>query len=219
MKRRNPATASSPNPQFELTSFMDVIFIFLFVVMIGYAFKCAEEKDNANNKMTEAEEMLAEAEKKVEEAERMLAEADEKYADIAVYEQQLQDLQGAVVGSRVQIVTIICTYEAGDPEDREEWARHLRVLGSDQTVLAKRDFTEKTAGSTYDILRDALEKYIEEVKKADRSALGSRYDTAKQERTVIVFSISREDGGILTRDYDEISSVIRELENAYDDVY
>lgn len=51
MKRRNPATASSPSPQFELTSFMDVIFIFLFVVMIGYALKSAVEADNAKNKM------------------------------------------------------------------------------------------------------------------------------------------------------------------------
>ena len=219
MKRRNPATASSPNPQFELTSFMDVIFIFLFVVMIGYAFKCAEEKDNANSKMTEAEQLLAEADRMVAEAEQKLEEADEKLADIAVYEQQLQDLQGGVVGSRVQIVTITCTYEAGDAEDREEWNRHLRVLGNDQTVVAKRDFTEKTAGSTYAILKEALEKYIKEVKKSDRDLLGSRYDTAKQERTVIVLSISREDGGILTRDYEEITAVIRELESAYDDVY
>ena len=76
MKRRNPATASSPNPQFELTSFMDVIFIFLFVVMIGYAFKCAEEKDNANSKMTEAEQLLAEADRRVAEAEQKLEEAE-----------------------------------------------------------------------------------------------------------------------------------------------
>ena len=212
MKRRNPATASSPNPQFELTSFMDIIFIFLFVVMIGYAIKCAEEKDNAQQKMTEAEEMLAEAEQK-------LAQAQEMAADIAVYEQQLKELTGGVVGSRVQIVTISCTYDAGDVKDREEWARHLRVLGSDQKILVQRDFAEKTAGSTYEILREALEKYVQTVKKNDRAELGDRYDADKQKRTLIVFSVSREDGGILTRDFEEISAIIRELENAYDDVY
>lgn len=219
MKRRNPATASSPNPQFELTSFMDIIFIFLFVVMIGYAIKCAEEKDKANSKMAEAEEILAEADRKLAEAGDRVAEADEKLADIAVYEQQLQDLQGAVVGSRVRIVTITCNYDAGDAKDREEWPRHLRVLGSDQKMLAERDFTEKTAGSTYSILRETLEKYVESVKKKDHEELGERYETDKQKRTVIVFSINREDGGILTRDYEEIASIIRELELAYDDVY
>ena len=55
MRRRNPATASSPNPQFEMTSFMDIIFIFLFVVMVGYALKCAEVTYNAEDKMPEAE--------------------------------------------------------------------------------------------------------------------------------------------------------------------
>lgn len=219
MKRRNPAAASSPNPQFELTSFMDVIFIFLFVVMIGYALKSAAERDNAKSKTAEAEEKLAEADRILAEADERVAEANEKLADIAVYEQQLKDLQGAVVGSRVQIVTITCTYDAGDAENREEWPRHLRVLGSDLTMLAERDFTEKTAGSTYDILRKALEQYVEGVKKADRAALGDRYDADRQNRTVIVFSISREDGGILTRDYEGISAVIRELESVYDDVY
>lgn len=212
MKRRNPATASSPNPQFELTSFMDIIFIFLFVVMIGYAIKCAEEKDHAKQTMSEAEEKLAEAEEK-------LIEAGEKLADAAVISQQLEELTGGVVGTRVLIVTISCTYDAGDPKEREEWPRHLRVLDSDQKMFVQRDFTEKTSKSTYDILHEMLAKYIDEVKKRDREALGDRYDSDKQQRTVIVFSISRKEGGILTRDYEEISAVIRELENAYDDVY
>ncbi|MBP5463225.1 MAG: hypothetical protein J6Y20_14040 [Lachnospiraceae bacterium] len=212
MKRRNPATASSPNPQFELTSFMDIIFIFLFVVMIGYAIKCAEERDTAEQKMTEAEEILADAEQK-------LAEAGEKLADVAVYEQQLQELTEGVVGSRIRIITISCTYEAGDAENREEWPRHLRVMDSDQKILAQRDFTEKTAGSTYTILREALETYIDGVKDADREELGNSYDTDKQKRTLVILSVTREDGGILTRDYDEITAIIREMESAYDDVY
>lgn len=219
MKRRNPATASSPSPQFELTSFMDVIFIFLFVVMIGYALKSAAEADNAKNKMSEAEERIAEADRKLEEAEEKVAEADEKLADIEVYKQQLRDLKNEVVGSRVQIVTITCTYDVGEVEERANLYRHLRVLDNEQKMLAERDFTEKTEKSTYDILREALEKYVKEVKKSDREELGDRYDSDKQGRTVIVFSISRKDGGILTRDYEAISAVIMELEKAYDDVY
>ncbi|MBP5463392.1 MAG: hypothetical protein J6Y20_14900 [Lachnospiraceae bacterium] len=219
MKRRNPATASSPSPQFELTSFMDVIFIFLFVVMIGYALKSAAEADNAKNKMSEAEEILADAEEKLAAADEKVAEADEKLADIEVYKQQLRDLKDEVVGTRVQIVTITCTYDIGSAEERENLPRHLRVLGYDQKMLVERDFTEKNEKNTYEILRETLEKYVKSVKQADRELLGDRYDTDKQARTVIVFSISRKDGGILTRDYEAISTVIRELESAYDDIY
>jgi len=212
MRRRNPATASSPNPQFEMTSFMDIIFIFLFVVMVGYAMKCGEEKDRANDKMSEAERMLAEAEDKA-------AQAQESLADLAVYKQQLQDLSGSVIGSRVQIVTITCTYDAGDAKDREEWERHLRVLSPEQEMLVERDFTESTAGSTYEILKETLEQYIKDVQEKDREEAGERYNTDKQARTVIVISINREDGGILTRDYEGIASVIRDLEIEYEDVY
>ncbi len=212
MKRRNPATASSPNPQFEMTSFMDIVFIFLFVVMVGYALKSAGVSDAADRKMTEAEEVLAEADQK-------LAEANDKLADLKVYEQQIEELSGAVVGSRVVIVTISCTYEAGDVSEREEWPRHLRVLGSDKRMILERDFKESTEKTAYGALRETLTKYVETIKKADREQLGDGYGENKQERTVIVFSVSREEGGILTRDYEEITGVIRDLGGAYDDVY
>ena len=75
MKRRNPAAASSPNPQFEMTSFMDIIFIFLFVVMVGYALKCANEREAAEDKMAEADARFAEAEAKVAEAQAILEES------------------------------------------------------------------------------------------------------------------------------------------------
>ena len=212
MRRRNPATASSPNPQFEMTSFMDIIFIFLFVVMVGYALKCAEVRDNAEDKMAEAEE-------KLEEARQMRSEAGGLAADLAAYEKQLQNLQGAVVGSRVQIVTLICTYDTGDAKEASEWARHLRVIGSDGKMLMTRDFKESTAQNAYEKLREVLGDYVKSVKKQDREELGERYESAKQERTVVIFAISREEGGILTRDYEEISAVIRDLEKEYDDVY
>ena len=212
MNRRNPAAASSPNPQFEMTSFMDIIFIFLFVVMIGSALKSAGVSAAANEKMAEADAKLAEADKK-------LQEADNKLADIAPYEQLIEDLQGAVVGSRVQIVTLTCTYEADSTKRPQEWMRHLRVLGSDGKMLIERDFAENASQPTFEKLAEVLKEYMERVKKVDREALGERYETAKKEHTIVVFSVSMEDGGILTKDYEAIAGIIEELERAYDDVY
>ena len=204
MNRRNPATASSPNPQFEMTSFMDIIFIFLFVVMIGYALKSAQESDAAKNEMKEAD-------KKLEEANQKLAEAQDVRADIQIYEQQIEALKGSVVGRRVLIVTISCRYEADDPDHPEEWQRHLRVLGTDRQMMLERDFKDGAMKSTYSKLREILTAYIEDVKKADA--------LEKQGRTVIIFSIDREEGGILTGDYEAIMRIVEELESAYDDVY
>ena len=216
MRRRNPAAASSPNPQFEMTSFMDIIFIFLFVVMVGYALKCANERDAAEDKMTEAEAVLAEAEARVAEAEAKLEAVSEKEADIAVYEQQIKELKGAVVGKRVQIVTITCTYDADNDKSPSEWMRHMRVLGGDLQMLLSRDYAEDASASAYDKLREVLKKYVDGVKKAE-SQTGA--GAAKQDRVVVVFAISREEGGILTRDYEAIMGIIEEMEKAYEDVY
>ena len=215
MRRRNPAAASSPNPQFEMTSFMDIIFIFLFVVMVGYALKCANEREAAEDKMAEADARFAEAEAKVAEAQAILEEAGEKAADIAVYEQQIKELKGAVVGNRVQIVTISCTYDA-DNKSPAEWMRHLRVLGGDLQMLLTRDYAENASASAYDKLREVLKKYVDGVKKAESQAGAG---AAKQDRVVVVFAISREEGGILTRDYEAIMGIIEEMEKAYEDVY
>jgi|GEM_PF-2927635 hypothetical protein len=212
MNRRNPATASSPNPPIEMTSFMDIIFIFLFVVMIGYAFKCAEETGAAKNEMLEAD-------KKLEEAGKMLDEANGKLADLQIYEQQIEELKGTVVGRRVLIVSISCRYDADDFDHPEEWLRHLRVLGMDKQMLLERDFKDGGVKSTFNKLREVLTEYIEGVKKADEERAAGSDDPIKQEKTVILLSIDRTDGGILTGDYESIMAIIEELENAYDDVY
>ena len=61
-----------------------------------------------------------------------------------------------------------------------------------------------------------LKKYVDGVKKAESQAGAG---AAKQDRVVVVFAISREEGGILTRDYEAIMGIIEEMEKAYEDVY
>lgn len=213
-KCKNPASTSKPNPQIEMTSFMDVIFIFLFVVMIGYAFKCAEESDEANARMQTANQLIAEANESI-------LEYNRKEADLQNTEQQLEDLKGAVVGSRVIIITVTCPFDQGDLDKREEWERHLRVKDSSSKMLFESDFTTKDGRvqRTWDQLQEVLTKYVEEIKKNDRENLGEEYDTNLQGHTIIVFSVDKSVGAIMYDDMRAITKIIEELEQKNDDVY
>ena len=136
MKRRNPASTSSTNPQIDMTSFMDIIFIFLFVAMIGYALKCAEVSDEAEMQMAEAEQKLSEANEKMDKASVLEAE-------LYAYKLQNEALVESVLGRRVIIISISCSYDEGDSDNPEEWTRHLRALDTKQEVLFESDFKSK----------------------------------------------------------------------------
>ena len=95
----------------------------------------------------------------------------------------------------------------------------MRVLGMDKQMLLERDFKDGGVKSTFNKLREVLTEYIEGVKKADEERAAGSDDPIKQEKTVILLSIDRTDGGILTGDYESIMAIIEEVENAYDDGY
>ena len=109
MRRKNPGPSSLPNAPIDLTSLLDVIFIFLFVVMIGYALMAqkAEEAAAARVETAEAEALeagkeAAEAAEALKKAEEALAEAGqdlkEQRALAAAYEDRVRDYDGQVIG-------------------------------------------------------------------------------------------------------------------------
>lgn len=214
MRRRNPALTSSPNPQIDMTSFMDIIFIFLFVAMIGYALKCAEVSDEAKLQMSEAEQKLSEANEK-------MGKVSVLEADLYTYKLQNEALAESVLGKRVIIISISCSYDEGDSEHPEEWTRHLRALDTKQEELFRSDFNSKDGKvqRTFDQFKEKLSNYVDEVKKADKDSLGEFYGNDRQNHTIIVFSVDSKEAGILTRDRNEIMSIIEDLEKKYDDVY
>ena len=76
-------------------------------------------------------------------------------------------------------------------------------------MLLTRDYAENASASAYDKLREVLKKYVDGVKKAESQAGAG---AAKQDRVVVAFAISREEGGILTRDYEAIMGIIEEID-------
>lgn len=54
MQRRNPGQAGLPNAPIDLTSLLDIIFIFFFVVIISNASAVLDAKDKAKKEVNEA---------------------------------------------------------------------------------------------------------------------------------------------------------------------
>ena len=96
----------------NLTPLLDVIFIFLFVVIIAYAAKAQAVE-------AEAVSRTEELEKQVEELNARLTE-EESLREM--YEKRLSDYESDVIGGRVKIVTIYCTWD-----DEDSTKRQIRV--------------------------------------------------------------------------------------------
>ena len=81
MRRKNPGPSSLPNAPIDLTSLLDVIFIFLFVVMIGYALTAQKAEEAAAVRAETAEAEALEAGKEAAEAAEALKAAEEELAE------------------------------------------------------------------------------------------------------------------------------------------
>lgn len=205
MRRRNPATSTTSSPSIDMTSLMDVVFIFLFVVMIGYTIKCAQVEEGASQEKVQAEQMQ-------EEYETQLASLQEKENEYLAQEQLLNDMKGDVLGERVKLISIYCTYEKSD-NDPSLWNRqiNINVLNVDKTFETL-VYTESTCKNAYNRVEDWLRTYIEnESDKQD--------DSSKSEMVIIVLSLNQDGGTILKKDHDALTNIIERLEKEYDNVY
>lgn len=95
MQRKNPSQASLPNASIDLTSLLDVIFIFLFVVIISNALATQRARADADQEALRAEQYEAEN-ARVEQENRELAQAnDELREENQGLTQTNQDLRAA----------------------------------------------------------------------------------------------------------------------------
>ncbi len=161
MRRKNPGPSSLPNAPIDLTSLLDVIFIFLFVVMIGYALTAqkAEEAAEAAEALKAAEEELAEAGQELREQRGL----------VTAYENVVRDYESQVIGKRVKIVTISGSYDSEDSKNRL-----ISIRLNESTIQVS--ITPDTMDSGYRRIRQMIKDYID------------LFDDSKQ--TVVVFSVN-----------------------------
>lgn len=208
MQRKNPSAASLPGASIDMTSLLDVIFIFLFVVIIGYAYKARMAKEEALQVIKVSQQQIEIINKENEILRKQLFDQttmEESYKKI------IDDYEGDVLGKRVKIVTIYCTYDDFDSSIRQI---RIDIPGIDFKPI---DFNNKNSENAFNRLKLALENYIKEVRLSDQNTSDKSTELSKKERTIIVLSINREK--IQRRDKVKIDSIITELESKYDDVY
>lgn len=204
MQRRNPGQAGLPNAPIDLTSLLDIIFIFLFVVIISNASAVLDAKHEAKKEVNEA---AAAVEALEEEKARLQFEVSALWAERASNASIREAYEGEVIGKRVKIVTIYCTY---DKEDHSGDPTRWMFADAPGLEFETFEFQAKTQNNAYERLKRGLQEYIEEVQSADK--------TEKSERTLIILHVNKE--LILRRDKENIDKlVIEALEDAYEDVY
>ena len=201
MRRKTPGPSSLPNAPIDLTPLLDVIFIFLFVVMIGYALTAEKAGAAAAEEVAAARAETARAEEALRLAEEELAkdrqEIVEKEALAAAYEDRIRDYEGQVIGEVVKIVTISGSYDREDSKRREVT---VMLNGSAPVIFS---ITPDTMDGSFSRIRRMLEDYIGMFAESDR--------------TVIVFSVNSRN--IQHRDKLRLDAMIDEFTEAYSFVY
>lgn len=205
MARKNPGLSSQPNAAIDLTPLLDVIFIFLFVVIIGYAMAAQTAETQAEEAEIKAASRVAEKEAEAaalsQEVDSLRAEVDtlserlfDQTAMQEAYEGRLEDYDGEIIGGKVKIVTISCTYSAVDSTNRQ-----IRVITPEE-AWEPIHLTPANQDTGYDRLSRLLTAYITDHSDA-----------------VIVLSASSDN--VQRRDKLAIDKVVDELIRTYDYVY
>ena len=129
MARRNPGAATQPNAPIDLTSLLDVIFIFLFVVMISNAQRVQKNEAEAEAEIAAAQARVESLEADNQSLSSSLAEYEAlsyDYDHLAeAYDASLTDY--AALDAMVRKITIYCTYD-----ERDLMHRTIRVLTPDK---------------------------------------------------------------------------------------
>lgn len=200
MQRKNPGIASIPNAPIDLTPLLDVIFIFLFAVILS----------NANATQTVQNQARAEVKEAKAGAEELQSEVDRLSDEVFRLDSKVQEAQhvrdayeGEVIGKRVKIITIYCTYDTNDSSRRR---LYVDAQGLEFEPI---DFQSNNMENAYDRLTKCLNDYILAVRGTE--------EKAKSERAVILLHINTE--LIQRRDKERIDRIIEELDRTYEDVY
>ncbi len=190
MKRKNPSQASSPNVPIDLTSLLDVIFIFLFIVLASMTVGYSEQKQ----KLKEKEEIIDEK----------ISEYLNETIDEEAIMQRLEDYDEQYLETKVKFVSIVGRYSEEDS--------HIRIIRidvpDDEPFVVEIYDDDDDNYNYYDDdeqkAYDAIQKYLEEYASNNKDF-------------AIVVSICEVD--ILNRDHEAIASKIESISDEYTNVF
>ncbi len=222
--RRNPGSSSVPNSPVELTPLLDIIFIFLFIVIIANVRLAGKVREEAENKaarmqeeLTASEEELAAARAELTSVQADLALADEAARQAGKELEETKNLLGAErertfderaaqsaylhgvseyerAGEYVRIVSVSCVYSEDDPSRRQ-----ILIVTPIEELEPIR-FDTGSESSAYETAKSVIEGFIAE------------YDDLP-----VVLTLNPE--GILRRDSQVLTAVLNNLRGQYDYVY
>ncbi|MBP3241107.1 MAG: hypothetical protein J6M92_11280, partial [Oribacterium sp.] len=171
MKRNNPSSATSPNAPIDLTSLLDIVFIFLFVAIIGIKKNNQDidtvtasmnsiivEKDSENSTLMEENKALA------IENEELKSLVDEYYesADERIEEDFKKEYSR--LGEKVSIFTITCNYK-NDYIDAEELRSNKMTLAVDGKIWENEDLNFQADLNMEDKMervQTLIERYVDD---------------------------------------------------------
>ena len=188
-----------PNASFDLTPLLDVIFICLFVLIIGYtkisamAEQEAGEAAAANRELQAENDRLSQANGELEGQVEALQEQNfDAAAREQAYKEAAEDLQRDVIGTKVMVMTISCTYNPADPEKRK-----ITIITPDRNYDAI-EIRRENEESAFKQLSGHMEKYIQ---------------LHNKEEEIVVFGLNTEN--ILVRDKESVTKIINAMKEKY----
>lgn len=196
MLKRNPGPATMPNAAIDLTPLLDVIFIFLFVIMIAFTKLANEEK-------TSREEEIAQLQQELKEHK---AENYELDTIVQSYEESIQQYQE--LDKMVKKITIFCNYDHNDPSTRT-----IKVLISGNepiTIPLSRDNSD----TGFNRLTAILSEYIET--NAKKNMRDDNNPAADDASFIVIFLSLNE---IQRGDREKIDAIATGFMNQYENVY
>ena len=142
MKRKNPSQASSPNVPIDLTSLLDVIFIFLLIVLTSMTVGYSEQKQKLKEKEAVIDEKISEY---------MNETIDEE-----AIKQRLEDYDEQYLGTKVKFVSIVGNYSEEDNS-----IRIIRIDVPDDEPFVV-EINDKDDSNNEQKAYEAIQKYLEE---------------------------------------------------------
>ena len=208
MKRHNQSPASMPNAPMDLTPLLDVIFIFLFVMIIYSAQRVEAATQEAKDTISGNEgkiSLLKDENVKLHDENTKLKSEGKAWAEL--------NEEYKSISENVLIVQIHCEAKPGTSGER------TLFVESPSGELLQTDFNDNNTETTYERLGKKLRDYIAENSLDDSdidSDRGNNKDSDEKEM-VIVLSVNTKD--ILRTDKNRISSIIKDLKEEYKNVY